>query len=129
MAKARSQEVLQKGSYAQATIEWTWSSWECLLLHKQNRLGVPSVARSNLTWKAATKQSKAEVEYYGRNTGRGICLLCAVQTFRQFIMTYTSHGYRLRHFSSKVKIVLWNWYITRWKKYRALSKRWFCLSA
>ena len=24
----RSQEVLQKGSYAQTTVEWTWSSWE-----------------------------------------------------------------------------------------------------
>jgi len=32
MPRARSQEVLQKRSYAQATIEWTWSNGESLLL-------------------------------------------------------------------------------------------------
>jgi len=32
MPGARSQEVLQKSCYAQATIEWTWSGGEFLLL-------------------------------------------------------------------------------------------------
>jgi len=32
MSKARSQEVLWKGSYARATREWTWLSGESLLL-------------------------------------------------------------------------------------------------
>jgi len=43
--------------YAQATIEWTWWSGETLLLLVRctGGISVPSVARSNLPWKAATE--------------------------------------------------------------------------
>jgi len=50
MPKARNQEVLQKGSYAQDTMECTWSSGESLLLlaHCTGGNGVPSVVRANI---------------------------------------------------------------------------------
>jgi len=61
MPRARSQQVLQKSSYAQATIEWPWSSSEFLFLLARCtcRLGVLSVECSNLTWKAATEKAKS----------------------------------------------------------------------
>jgi len=50
-SQARRQEALHKGSYAQATIEWTWSNGEYLLLLAR----CPTFARSILPWKAAAK--------------------------------------------------------------------------
>jgi len=57
---SRSQEVLQKGSCAQETIEWTWSRGESLLLLARC-IGVWvlrvffSVKHSHLPWSATTK--------------------------------------------------------------------------
>jgi len=50
MPTARNQEVFQKGSFAQAKIERTWSNVKSLLLLARCIAGngVPSVARSNL---------------------------------------------------------------------------------
>jgi len=56
-------KYFRKSSYAQATIEWTWSSSEFLFLLARCtcRLGVLSVVCSNLTWKAATEQQMCVV--------------------------------------------------------------------
>jgi len=53
-AQARS---AKNGSYAQATIEWTWSNRESLLLLASytGENGVAVVARSNLPRKTATR--------------------------------------------------------------------------
>jgi len=62
MPRARSQEVLQKSSYAQATIEWTWSNGESLLLlfllaRCTGGNGDPAVAHSNLPCKTETNNA------------------------------------------------------------------------
>lgn len=57
MPRARIQEAFQKGSCAQAAVDWTWSSGESLFLLARctSGLGDPAVARSNLHEKPQLK--------------------------------------------------------------------------